>query len=177
VFGFLFYWGLRDISLFLQDTEVLVHLKEKEESGVTKLQAGNGHKVSLVPCTSSHSGESSSTISRLNGEVFTFLGAQGDLEARLREFVVHPKVAAAAVSELYIPGRLDAKATRDFSITLSLTLEQMRGMRQLGVGLASEKAIAQEEAARQLPMLHRKVRLEGKPRGREAHTTVNVSFV
>ena len=125
--------------------------------------------------TSSKEGKSFSTISRNNTEILAAMKAQGNLEQRIEEFVVHSKVAPVAVAELYIPGRLGPKESTDLVTTLSLTLEQTRGLRQFGVNLASEKAMSQEESQRELPMVHRQARLQVKPRDKEPHETIQVT--
>jgi hypothetical protein len=158
----------------LKDIEVLEHLRERAEKGVSFLQAGNGQKIPVVEFTTSKRGTSLSTISRNNNEIMAAMEAQGDFDTRARELVVTPKFAAAAISELYIPGRLGPKESTDLVTTLSLTLEQTRGLRQAGFGLASEKTMAQEEASRQLAMQHRNVLLHAKPREREAYETIEV---
>ena len=146
------------------------------ETGISQVPAENHWKVP-VTILSHSTGSSQATISRKNSKALSVLEGQGgDLDQRLREFVKHPKVAAAAISELYIPCNMGAKATVDFKAHYSLTKVQVAGVRGLGVNLATDEEIREEEKSRQIPLVKRVMELEiSKPRPRENVRTVTVS--
>jgi len=155
---------------------VLDFLKAHEDlnSGIAQVSAGNNRKVP-VAILSHTTSSTKPTVSRNNGKIFDVLGAQGDLDSRLRELVHHPKVASVAVSELYVPCNLDAKATVDFKAHFSLTKTQVGAIRGLGVNLATEEEIRVEEKSRELLLEHLTVELEiSKPRPREVTRTITV---
>jgi len=156
------------------DQQFLDHLEARTENNVAWFKANNHRMVPVLAPTHTQGGTSPSAISRQNREALAFFESQGDLQQRLEEFAVNPQMSAVSVAALHIPGWLDPKASLDLMTTAGLTLDQGRAMRQAGFGLASEKDMSREASIRQLPMEHRKVRLEVKVREREVHEKINV---
>lgn len=161
--------------LIKTDRELYEELQSRKEDGIIKITSPNHREVIFQQIMQSDSSEPAQ-ISRLNTQVHTLFDCQRDRQSRLEEFLSSRTVSQIAADLLSISCNLGPEATVDFIVAGAFDQDQISLIRSVGVKMASNEEIQKHKELRTIPMEHKDIPLDAKPKEGETEVFTEVLF-
>jgi len=114
-------------------------------------------------------------MSEMNTQVLEGMGAQGNLNERVKQFFLCPTVQEILATAGLAPGKLSAEASVDLQSKGNFTKNQLVCISEAGLKLAPYSKMKEVEEQRQIPFTHQTMGLKQEPRKNEEVEEVEVS--